>query len=64
LKSRQPATTASKAFTPRDITLKEMEKGFILETLEKVGGNKTKASKILGISVRTIRNKVNEYKIN
>lgn len=64
LKSRQPATTVSKAFTPRDITLKEMEKGFILETLEKVGGNKTKASKILGISVRTIRNKVNEYKDN
>lgn len=64
LKSRQPATTVSKAFTPRDITLKEMEKGFILETLEKAGGNKTKASKILGISVRTIRNKVNEYKDN
>lgn len=61
LNSRQPATTVSKAFTSQDITLKEMEKEFILETLEKTGGNKTKASKILGISLRTIRNKINEY---
>jgi DNA-binding NtrC family response regulator len=64
LKGRQIATTVPKAFTRRDITLREMEKGLILETLEKMGGNKTKASKILGISVRTIRNKVNEYKNN
>ena len=59
--SRQPAATVSRAFTSQDITLKEMEKEFILETLEKTGGNKTKASKILGISLRTIRNKINEY---
>ena len=61
LNGRQPAATVSKAFTSQDITLKEMEKVFILETLEKTGGNKTKASKILGISLRTIRNKINEY---
>jgi len=64
LKGRQIATTVPKSFTRRDITLREMEKGLILETLEKMGGNKTKASKILGISVRTIRNKVNEYENN
>ncbi len=62
LNSRQTTTMASKAFTSQDITLEEMEKRFILGTLEKVNGNKTKASKILGISVRTIRNKINEYK--
>jgi two-component system response regulator FlrC len=33
----------------------------IFDTLQKVNGNKTKASKILGISVRTMRNKLNEY---
>lgn len=44
-------------------TLREMEKSLIFETLKGVNGNKTKASKILGISVRTMRNKLNEYKI-
>lgn len=44
-------------------TLHEMEKNLIFETLNKVNGNKTKASKILGISVRTMRNKLNEYGI-
>ncbi|WP_235203271.1 sigma-54-dependent transcriptional regulator [Candidatus Magnetobacterium casense] len=41
--------------------IKEMEKDLILKTLKDVSGNKTKAAKILGVSVRTIRNKLNEY---
>ncbi len=44
-------------------TLYEMEKSMIFETLNRVNWNKTKASKILGISVRTMRNKLNEYGI-
>jgi two-component system response regulator FlrC len=44
-------------------TLYEMEKSMIFDTLNKVNWNKTKASKILGISVRTMRNKLNEYGI-
>jgi DNA-binding NtrC family response regulator len=44
-------------------TLRDMEKALILETLGRVSGNKTKASKILGISVRTMRNKLHEYQI-
>ncbi len=44
-------------------TLYEMEKNMIFETLNRVNWNKTKASKILGISVRTMRNKLNEYGI-
>lgn len=47
----------------KNITLYEMEKNMIFETLDKVDWNKTKASKILGISVRTMRNKLNEYGI-
>jgi len=41
--------------------LANMERDMILKTLEEVGGNKTKAAKILGVSVRTIRNKLHEY---
>jgi two-component system response regulator FlrC len=41
--------------------LKDTEKELILQTLKDVNGNKTQAAKILGVSVRTIRNKLNEY---
>ncbi|QWR77781.1 sigma-54-dependent transcriptional regulator [Candidatus Magnetomonas plexicatena] len=41
--------------------IKAMEKDLIFKTLKEVDGNKTKAAKILGVSVRTIRNKLNEY---
>jgi DNA-binding NtrC family response regulator len=42
-------------------TLKDVEKTLICDTLNRVDGNKTKAAKLLGISVRTLWNKVNEY---
>jgi len=42
-------------------TLRDMERTLILDTLNRVRGNKTKAAQILGISVRTIRNKLHEY---
>ena len=45
-------------------TLYDMEKNMIFDTLNKFNWNKTKASKILGISVRTMRNKLHEYGIN
>ena len=41
--------------------LKDAEKELIIKTLTDVKGNKTKAAKILGVSVRTIRNKLHEY---
>lgn len=41
--------------------IKDMEKELILKTLRDVNGNKTRAAQILGVSVRTIRNKLNEY---
>ena len=42
--------------------IRDMEKDLIMQTLKDVDGNKTRAAKILGVSVRTIRNKLNEYK--
>jgi two-component system response regulator FlrC len=41
--------------------IRDMEKELIMQTLKDVDGNKTKAAKILGVSVRTIRNKLHEY---
>jgi DNA-binding protein Fis len=41
--------------------MREMEKSLIIETLNQVEGNRTHAAKMLGISIRTLRNKINEY---
>jgi two-component system response regulator FlrC len=40
-------------------SIKDMEMDLIMKTLEDTNGNKTKAAKLLGVSVRTIRNKLN-----
>ena len=59
----QPRRGAIRPSSRRPVTLRDMEKNLIFSTLKKVKGNKTKASEILGISVRTMRNKLNEYKL-
>lgn len=41
--------------------IREMEKKLILRALEATNGNRTKAAEILGITVRTLRNKLKEY---
>jgi len=43
------------------LPLREMEKRMIFRALDDHQGNRTRASKVLGISVRTLRNKLNEY---
>ncbi len=42
-------------------TVAEVERDLILDTLDHCLGNRTHAAKILGISIRTLRNKLNEY---
>ena len=44
------------------VSLKEMEKKVIYHALDQTNGNRTQAAEILGISVRTLRNKLNEYR--
>jgi|GEM_PF-768208 len=46
---------------PVGCTLQEVETQFILRTLEHHLGNRTHAAKTLGISLRTLRNKINEF---
>lgn len=41
--------------------IKKMEKKLILKVIKEMNGNHTKASNILGITTRTIRNKLHEY---
>lgn len=44
------------------VSLREMEKKVIFSALDQTDGNRTRAADILGISVRTLRNKLNEYR--
>lgn len=46
------------------ISLEEGSKYLILKTLERFDGNKTRAAEALGITTRTIRNKLAEYRSN
>lgn len=43
------------------MTLQELEKKLIIETLQKLNNNRTKTAEALGISIRTLRNKLQEY---
>ncbi len=42
-------------------TVAEVERDLILQTLRHCLGNRTHAANVLGISIRTLRNKLNEY---
>jgi len=42
-------------------TVADVERDLILQTLRHCGGNRTQAADILGISVRTLRNKIRQY---
>ena len=58
----EPLSSGRKDAVPKlSGTIHEMEKELIKQTLEEFSGNKTKAADSLGISIRTLRNKLNEY---
>ncbi|HNT87916.1 MAG TPA: helix-turn-helix domain-containing protein, partial [Candidatus Hydrogenedentes bacterium] len=44
-------------------TVADVERRLIFATLEHCDGNRTRAAEMLGISVRTLRNKLNEYRV-
>ncbi len=39
----------------------DVERDLILATLRETGGNRTHAANLLGIAIRTLRNKINLY---
>ncbi|MCS7268978.1 MAG: sigma-54 dependent transcriptional regulator [Geminicoccaceae bacterium] len=54
---------AARSATPGLVgrTLAEVERDLIVDTLRHTGGNRTHAATILGISIRTLRNKLKQY---
>ena len=58
----EPLSSGKKDAAPKlSGTIYDIEKELIQQTLEEFSGNKTKAAESLGISIRTLRNKINEY---
>ena len=49
------------ATLPVGVKLKDVEREVILKTLASVGNNKTRAADVLGISLKTLHNKLNRY---
>jgi DNA-binding NtrC family response regulator len=44
-------------------TVADVERELILETLQHCAGNRTHAAHVLGISIRTLRNKLHQYTV-
>ncbi len=42
-------------------TVGEVERELVLQTLARCAGNRTRAARVLGVSVRTLRNKIRQY---
>jgi DNA-binding NtrC family response regulator len=68
LDQSKPPAVAHAAFAAEAVTrslvgrtVADVERDLILETLKHCLGNRTHAANILGISIRTLRNKLNEY---
>jgi DNA-binding NtrC family response regulator len=57
----EPADASGAVTFPVGTSLDEAEKGLILKTLAANGNNKTRAAEILGISLKTLHNKLKVY---
>jgi DNA-binding NtrC family response regulator len=58
-----PVALAPNAVIPLLIgsTVTEVEQELVLQTLARCDGNRTRAARLLGVSVRTLRNKIRQY---
>lgn len=56
-----PTTTREGMFVPFGCTLDEIEEQYVRKTLDSVGGNKTRAAKVLGISRKTLYDRLKRW---
>lgn len=61
-KTEDSADSAEESVGLAGMTLSQVEQKLILQTLQMTEQNRTRAAEILGISIRTLRNKINEYR--
>ena len=61
IRGETSSTTTHESQVTVGSTLKEIEREWITRTLAEVNGNRTHAAKILGITRKTLQNKIREY---
>jgi len=54
------STGASLSFPEEVVPLESIEREYIMHALRKAKGNRTHTAQMLGISIRTLRNKLNQ----
>jgi DNA-binding NtrC family response regulator len=60
LSTKSPSDLSGIKF-PIGTTVDAMERELILQTLQATGNNKTRAAELLGVSLKTLHNKLKEY---
>ncbi len=58
---QQAAGSSQQEALQAGVTIRDMERVLIEKTLQHVRGNRTEAAQLLGISIRTLRNKLHAY---
>jgi DNA-binding NtrC family response regulator len=61
---RAPISASSRRRLTRwlvGLPIRDIERDLVLETLANTNGNRTATARLLGVSVRTLRNKITEY---
>jgi DNA-binding NtrC family response regulator len=61
LAAAAPAQSAEFSFRP-GMSLAQVERAVITQTLQHCAGNKTRTAAVLGISLKTLYNRLNEYR--
>lgn len=56
-----PAVLGALVPLPLGAPLEDVERFWLLSTLAALNGNRTRTAKQLGIALRTVRNKINQY---